>query len=196
MLSACARPSSPLLDRFDFLVSFEPLPVDFPSVTISSLVDERDLERIVEAIPLWRRGREAQVPCERVRLTVPAAPSALLPTVHRDLVASGAVSLGLERFRWLVRTLGFIRERSLVLAWCGEGVERTAVHLYDLDGGPQLAGKRCAQVALLLVHPDDRGDLTPLTERFKRLLESQGADGAEAAEDDFFPGFPELRGAF
>ena len=70
------------------------------------------------------------------------------------------------------------------------------MHLYDLDGGPQLAGKRCAQVALLLVHPDDRGDLTPLTERFKRLLESQGAEGTEAAEDDFFPGFPELRGAF
>lgn len=196
VLSACARPSSPLLDRFDFLVSFEPLAVDFPSVTISSLVDERDLERIVEAIPLWHRGREVQVPCERVRLTVPAAPSALLPAVHRDLVASGAVSFGLERFRWLVRTLGFIRERSLALAWCGEGVERTAVHLYNLDGGPQLAGKRCAQVALLLVRADDRGDLTPLTERFKRLLESQGTDGAEAAEDDFFPGFPELRDAF
>lgn len=196
VLLACAAPSSTLLDRFDFLVSFEPLAVDFPSVAISSLVDERDLERIVEAIPLWRRGREVQVPCERVPLAASSAPGALLPAVYRELVGSGIVSMAGERFSWLMRTLGFIRGRTLVLAWCGEGVERTAMRLYDLSGGPQFAGRRCAQVAVLLVRADERDDLTPLTERFKRFLESQGADGAGFAEDDFFPGFPELRGAF
>lgn len=196
VLLACAAPSSALLDRFDFLVSFEPLAVDFPSVAISSLVDERDLERIVEAIPLWRRGREVQVPCERVPLAISPAPGAFLVAVYRELAASGAVSLSSERFSWLMRTLGFIRERTFVLAWCGKGVERTTMRLYDLSGGPQLAKRRCAQVAVLLVRDDERDDLTPLTERFKRFLESRGTDDGSASEDDFLPGFPELRSMF
>lgn len=196
VLSACANPASPLLDRFDFLVSFEPLAVDFPSVTISSLVDERDLERIVEAIPLWRRGREVQVPCERTVLAVSATPGNLLPTVYESLARVGAVSMSAERFSWLVRTLGFIRDRTLVLAWCGEGARRTGMHLYDLEGGPQLAGKRCARVAVLLVRMDERDDLTPLTERFKRLLDASGYDEGDLGEDDFFPGFSEMRSAF
>lgn len=193
-LRACSDPESSLLDRFDFLVSFEPLAIDFPCVTISSLVDERDLKRIVEAIPLWRRGREVQLPWEHVVLAAPP-PGSLASTLYADLTAARLLSMDAERFAWLVRTLGFMRERTLVVAWCGTGVERTAIRLYDFGDGVQLAGKRCLGAAVLLVRPDECDDLTPATERFKRLLESQATPIDPAVDDDFFPSSSELRGA-
>lgn len=192
-LRACNDSGSSLLDRFDFLVSFEPLAIDFPSVTISSLVDECDLRRIVEAIPLWRRGREVQLPWERVALA-PPPPGSLISTLYDDLTTAGLVAMDRERFAWLVRTLGFMRERTLVMAWCGSGAERTAIRLYDFGEGMQLAGQCCVGAAMLLVRHDECDDLTPATERFKRLLESQVTQLDRAADDDFFPGSSELRG--
>ncbi len=196
VLAASADPASTLFDRFDFLVAFEPLAVDFPNVTISNLVDERDLERIEAAIPLRRQGPSAAVPCERVPLRAPGSVDGLLAAVHRDLVAQGIAAFDGARFQWLAQTLGFIRGRTFVLAWYGRGVECTAMRLYDVADGPQLAGRRCARVALLLVRPDDGEDLTPLTERFKCLVESEGGEEEQPAEDDFFPGFLDVRGMF
>ena len=65
VLAAVARPNSTLLERFDFLVSFEPLDVDFPSVTVSPGVSRSDVDHIIASVPLWRRGREVHTAWER-----------------------------------------------------------------------------------------------------------------------------------
>lgn len=56
VLAAVARPNSTLLERFDFLVSFEPLDVDFPSVTVSPGVSRSDVDHIIASVPLWAAG--------------------------------------------------------------------------------------------------------------------------------------------
>ena len=56
VLAAASRPNSTLLERFDFLVSFEPMDVDFPCVTISPGVSRADIDHIIASVPLWRTG--------------------------------------------------------------------------------------------------------------------------------------------
>ena len=45
--------------------------------------------------------------------------------------------------------------------------------------------------AVLLVPLSDRGDLTPATERFKRVLEAHADIADTVDDDDFFGNFPE-----
>ena len=165
--------------------------MDFPSVVVSSTIDERDIERIVASIPLWKSGHEAELPWVHRKLKRGVRNAGVVRGLYDDLLANGELDLTYDRFVWLFETLSFVKGRTLVLALCCEGVQRTRAVLYQMEGDAHVFGKRCSMVAVLLVPLADRGDLTPATEGFKRLLEAH-ADIAESPdEDDFFSSFPE-----
>lgn len=187
---ACVRSSASLFDRFDFLISFEPLAVDFPSVAVMSTIDERDIERIVAAIPLWKSGRETELSWTHRKLKR-ARGEGVVRNLYDDLSSEGALATDYERFVWLFETLSFMKGRTIVLTLCCAEVRHTSAVLYQMEGDAHVFGKRCTMAAVLLVPLGERGDLTPATERFKRLLEAHADIADTADEDDFFSNFPE-----
>lgn len=121
VLAAASRPNSTLLERFDFLVSFEPMDVDFPCVTISPGVSRADIDHIIASVPLWRRGQEVHTAWERGVLPAGPSPESMFAPLHARLTADGLIDMSLERFEWLVWTLSVVKDRTLVFAWCGSG---------------------------------------------------------------------------
>lgn len=191
VLAACANPRQSLRERFDFLVAFEPLDVDFPSVTISPAVSRSDIDHIIASVPLWFGSRPSPVPWERQDLACEPTPDGLFRALYGALAADGLLSMDFERFQWLAWTLSAVRHRTLVLVWCGPGAAATAIRIYGLDGGPQMEAAGCTMAAVLTVRPEDKGDLMPLTQRFKRLV-ADYADTSDLVNDDgFFTCFPE-----
>lgn len=189
--AACAAPGAPLHERFDFLVSFEPLDIDFPSVTISPAVSRADIDHIVASVPLWHRGREVRAPWERRALSCPPTPDGLFRALHGALEADGMLSMDFERFQWLAWTLSLVRHRTLVLVWCGPGAASTAMRIYQLEDGPELEAAGCTMAAVLTVRPEDKGNLMPLAQRFKRLVEDYADTSDLVSDDGFFVCFPE-----
>ena len=105
----CARSNVGLFDRFDFLISFEPLAVDFPSVVVSSTIDERDIERIVASIPLWKSGHEAELPWVHRKLKRGPKNVGVVRGLCDDLLVNGEIGMTYERFVWLFETLSFVK---------------------------------------------------------------------------------------
>ncbi len=191
VLAATAAPACRLHDRFDFLVAFEPLDVDFPSVTISPAVSRSDIDHIIASVPLWHRGREVRAPWERQVLRCQSAPDSLLRGLYRALSDDGLIAMDFDRFSWLFWTLSLVRDRTLVFAWCGSGVASTAIRIYQLEEEARNEAVGCTMAAVLVVAEADRGDLMPLTQRFKRLVEDYADTSDLVSDDGFFVGFPE-----
>ena len=191
VLAAVARPNSTLLERFDFLVSFEPLDVDFPSVTVSPGVSRSDVDHIIASVPLWRRGREVHTAWERGTLSVGSSPESLFGSLHERLSADGLIDMPPARFERLVWTLSVVKDRTLVFAWCGSGVRRTGIRIYRLEEGEGAECGQCTMAAVLVAAPGDRADLTPLTQGFKRLVEDYADTSDLVSDDGFFVCFPE-----
>lgn len=183
-----------LARRFDLLISFEPLDVDFPSVMISSLVDEQDLSRIAASLPLrgvgcveggedelsWREhavppGQLEAVGGERTVRTLVVA------MLMRDQVLESASLRLIQVFE----AVASMRGRTLIVPLCDEAVASTGVHLFRLQGEAFAFGKRCEAVAVLCVRLADRGDLMPLVERFKAMLDER-VPGACDEEDALY----------
>lgn len=189
--AAAARPGSALLDRFDLLVSFEPLDVDFPSVTISPAVSRADIDHIISSVPLWRRGQEVRTAWVQEVLPMAPSPDGLIASLHRRLSDEGIIDMPAARFEWLVWTLSVVKDRTLVLAWCGPEVRCTSIRIFRLE---ETAGAECGQctmAAMLMVAPEDRGDLTPLTQGFRRLVEDYADTSGSMSDDGFFVLFPD-----
>lgn len=191
VLAATAAPACRLHERFDFLVAFEPLDVDFPSVTISPAVSRSDIDHIIASVPLWHRGREVRAPWERQVLRCQSAPDSLLRGLYRALSDDGLIAMDFDRFSWLFWTLSLVRDRTLVFAWCGSGVASTAIRIYQLEEEARNEAVGCTMAAVLVVAEADRGDLMPLTQRFKRLVEDYADTSDLVSDDGFFVGFPE-----
>lgn len=190
VLTQCSRLSMPLHDRFDFLISFEPLPIDFPSVVISNTIDEHDIERIIAAIPEGKHEHESKLPWFRRKLKQGPKNGDVARELFDALLGEGDISMAPERFVWLFETLSFVKGRTLVLALCCDGVERMRAVLYGMEDDAQVFGKRCAMVAVLLMPLSERNDLTPITESFKHLLEIHADIDDVADADDFFSSLP------
>lgn len=185
------REPAPLAERFDLLVAFEPLDVDFPSVTISPAVSRSDIDHIIASIPLWRRGRAARAVWKQEVLPCSPSPEGLFAALFERLGADGLLSMDFDRFQWLAWTLSIVKDRTLVFAWCGEGVRKTGIRIFRLEDTDQTESMRCTMAAVLLVASEERGDLTPATQAFKRLVEDY-ADTSDAMTDDgFFARFAE-----
>lgn len=177
-----SRTPGSLASRFDLLISFEPLDVAFPSVMISSLVDEQDLSRIAAGLPLrgegdadgsedelsWQEHAVAQADLEAAggEATVRTV---VLAALERDRVLESA-SLRLAQ---VFDAVASMRGRTLIVPLCDEAVTDTGVHLFRLQGEAFVFGKRCEAVAVLGVRLEDRGDLMPLVERFKAALDER-----------------------
>ena len=149
VLAAVARPNSTLLERFDFLVSFEPLDVDFPSVTVSPGVSRSDVDHIIASVPLWRRGREVHTAWERETLSVGSSPESLFGSLHERLSADGLIDMPPARFERLVWTLSVVKDRTLVFAWCGSGVRENG-HPH-LSAWRRASGAECGQCTMAAV---------------------------------------------
>lgn len=192
VLAAVARPNSTLLERFDFLVSFEPLDVDFPSVTVSPGVSRSDVDHIIDSVPLWAAG-----PGGAHRVGAGDAFGGILPGepvrlgLHERLSADGLIDMPPARFERLVWTLSVVKDRTLVFAWCGLGVRRTGIRIYRLEEGEGAECGQCTMAAVLVAAPGDRADLTPLTQGFKRLVEDYADTSDLVSDDGFFVCFPE-----
>lgn len=191
VLAAASRPNSTLLERFDFLVSFEPMDVDFPCVTISPGVSRADIDHIIASVPLWRRGQEVHTAWERGVLPAGPSPESMFAPLHARLTADGLIDMSLERFEWLVWTLSVVKDRTLVFAWCGSGVCKTGIRTFRLEEGDQAECGQCTMAAVLVGAPAERGDLTPLTQGFKRLVEDYADTSDLVSDDGFFVCFPE-----
>lgn len=191
VLAAASRPNSTLLERFDFLVSFEPMDVDFPCVTISPGVSRADIDHIIASVPLWRRGQEVHTAWERGVLPAGPSPESMFASLHARLTADGLIDMSLERFEWLVWTLSVVKDRTLVFAWCGSGVCKTGIRIFRLEEGDQAECGQCTMAAVLVGAPAERGDLTPLTQGFKRLVEDYADTSDLVSDDGFFVCFPE-----
>ena len=191
VLAAASRPNSTLLEHFDFLVSFEPMDIDFPCVTISPGVSRADIDHIIASVPLWRRGQEVHTAWERGVLPAGPSPESMFASLHARLTADGLIDMSLERFEWLVWTLSVVKDRTLVFAWCGSGVCKTGIRIFRLEEGDQAECGQCTMAAVLVGAPAERGDLTPLTQGFKRLVEDYADTSDLVSDDGFFVCFPE-----
>lgn len=191
VIAAAAHPNSTLLERFDFLVSFEPLDVKFPSVTISPAVSRADIDHIIASVPLWRRGREVRTAWKQEVLPVESSPEGLFSALHGRLGDEGLIDMPFDRFEWLVWTLSVVKDRTLVLAWCGPEVLKTGIRIFRLEEGENVECGQCTMAAMLMVAPEDRGDLTPLTQGFKRLVEDYADTSGSVSDDGFFVLFPD-----
>lgn len=185
--SSCAHGTSPLFERFDFLISFEPLAVSFPCVAISGSINERDVEHIISSIPLWRGGREAEVPWSHRKLGRGSGDD-FIRNLYDDLERLEAIAMPHDRFVWLFETLSFVKGRTVVFTLCGTGVQKTCMHLYQTSGDTHIRGRRCSMAAVLLVQAGEGENLTPMTEQFKRLLAEHTDSADRGHEDDFFAG--------
>lgn len=191
VLAAAHQPNSTLLERFDFLVSFEPMDIDFPCVTVSPSVSRADIDHIIASVPLWRRGREVHTAWERGVLAAGPSPESLFGSLHERLTADGLIDMPPERFEWLAWTLSVVKDRTLVFAWCGPGVCNTGIRIFRIEEGEANECGHCTMAAVLVATPAERGDLTPLTQGFKRLVEDYADTSDLVSDDGFFACFPE-----
>ena len=191
VLAAAHQPNSTLLERFDFLVSFEPMDIDFPCVTVSPSVSRADIDHIIASVPLWRRGREVHTAWERGVLAAGPSPESLFGSLHERLTADGLIDMPPERFEWLAWTLSVVKDRTLVFAWCGPGVCKTGIRIFRIEEGEANECGQCTMAAVLVATPAERGDLTPLTQGFKRLVEDYADTSDLVSDDGFFACFPE-----
>ena len=157
VLAAASRPNSTLLERFDFLVSFEPMDVDFPCVTISPGVSRADIDHIIASVPLWRRGQEVHTAWERGVLPAGPSPESMFASLHARLTADGLIDMSLERFEWLVWTLSVVKDRTLVFAWCGSGVCKTGIRIFRLEEGDQASAANARWPPFLWGRPPSAG---------------------------------------
>lgn len=180
--AAAGKPGAPDLERFDFLVSFEPLSVDYPSLTVSPVVSRADVDAIIDSIPFWRRGR---VPTPWSRKTLPAAADVhgLVGALYEDLCAEGLLAMGEERFCWLVRELSCVKGRTLVWCWCGPDVKAAGIRIYTVPCASQ-GTIPWTSVAVLVLPVSERGQLTVQTRWFKQLV-AEFADLGTPADDEF-----------
>lgn len=165
--------------------------VDFPCVTISPGVSRADIDHIIASVPLWRRGQEVHTAWERGVLPAGPSPESMFASLHARLTADGLIDMSLERFEWLVWTLSVVKDRTLVFAWCGSGVCKTGIRIFRLEEGDQAECGQCTMAAVLVGAPAERGDLTPLTQGFKRLVEDYADTSDLVSDDGFFVCFPE-----
>ena len=165
--------------------------VDFPCVTISPGVSRADIDHIIASVPLWRRGQEVHTAWERGVLPAGPSPESMFAPLHARLTADGLIDMSLERFEWLVWTLSVVKDRTLVFAWCGSGVCKTGIRIFRLEEGDQAECGQCTMAAVLVGAPAERGDLTPLTQGFKRLVEDYADTSDLVSDDGFFVCFPE-----
>lgn len=179
---SAARDPGALAERFDLLISFEPLDVAFPSVVISSRVNEEDLSRIAASLPL--RGGDGDLPWREHEVPPEALGDVRDGRLVRRLVleglaAAGAVPAVTARLEGLFETIASMRGRTLVVPLCDADVEVTGVHLFRLMGDASVFGQRCEAVAALCVRAEERGDLMPLVERFKQALDENAPTSPE-----------------
>ena len=66
-----------------------------------------------------------------------------------------------------------------------------AIRIYQLEEEARNEAVGCTMAAVLVVAEADRGDLMPLTQRFKRLVEDYADTSDLVSDDGFFVGFPE-----
>ncbi|WP_251158870.1 BglG family transcription antiterminator [Caniella muris] len=191
-VEAAGGPAAADLERFDFLVSFEPLSVDYPSITVSPAVSRADVDAIIDSIPFWRRGR---TPTPWARKTLPALADAhgLVGALYEDLCAEGLLAMGEERFRWLLRELSCVKGRTLVWCWCGPDVKAAGIRIYTVSGAPQGA-VQWPSVAVLVLPISERGQLTVQTRWFKQLV-AEFADLGTPADDEFLSTLTRQEGA-
>lgn len=71
------------------------------------------------------------------------------------------------------------------------GVCKTGIRIFRLEEGDQAECGQCTMAAVLVGAPAERGDLTPLTQGFKRLVEDYADTSDLVSDDGFFVCFPE-----
>lgn len=172
----------PLAERFDFLVSFEPLNSSFPTITISQAIDEQDIVRLVTSIPLLENNLETQLRCVDIGIAMQATDiEQAARSVHENLKWMDVLTMENERFARVFASSYFITGSTLVLPMLSDAVNETcAVFLRSVDFN--LFGTLVKTVGVLAVSEADRPAVSSLTEQFKRLLaERKGPDNALTA---------------
>ena len=160
------------LHDIDLLVAFEPLNIDFPCITISTAVSEQDIEAILSTLPQWTLGYQKEANYIGKTLICDSTTDTLL-MIYNDLVTHAYIDMNLEQFIRICKMLSFVKGRTLIFAYYGEEITSTNMFIYDLKSVFTIFGKDCEQIALLLISQSDKQSITPLTARFKNLLEEK-----------------------
>lgn len=168
----------PLSDRFDFLISFEPLNSSFPTITLSEAINEQDIVRLTTSIPLLDNNLETQLRCVDAKVVLQATDYAvMMRSMYEELVRLDALSMDIKRFARTLESSYFVIGATLVLPVFGDGVDTTCATFFHANDF-NLFGSFVKTVAVLLVCEADRPAVSSLTEQFKRILAER-----ESSED-------------
>lgn len=165
-----APSATPLSDRFDFLISFEPLNSTFPSVTISEAIDEQDIMRLMTSIPTLGNSLEMQL--HRMDVEDPVQEkdlASLAHAVHRELERKNVLHMANDRFARVFETSYFVSGGTLILPVFSPSVTGTCTVFFRADEF-NMIGTLIKTIAVLLVSEADRPSVPSLTEQFKRVL--------------------------
>lgn len=160
----------PLAERFDFLISFEPLTSSFPTITLSEAINEQDIVRLMTSIPLLDNNLETQLRCIDAEIILHAADlEHMMRSMYEELVRTGALFMKIKQFARTLESSYFVNGATLVLPVFGDGVGTTCAVFFRAHDF-NLFGKLIETVAVLLVSEVDRSTVSSLTEQFKRIL--------------------------
>lgn len=175
-----------LRQRFDFLISFYPLTLTFPSVFIAKSIRSQDIQRIASSIPSCTSPHKAEVVQTLAPLENYSWEDAT-QILYQDLHRCGALSASFsyKTFASLCKVLAFIKGRTIIITLHCHAILQTCIHLYSLQKTSHLMGLGSFSFAILVVCPQDAHELTPIIAQFKKLLAEQ-ADITSTSEDEFF----------
>ena len=87
--------------------------------------------------------------------------------------------------------LSFVKGKTLIFSYYGTDVLATNMFIYDLETPLHIFGKKCNQVAVLIIAQADKQGITPLTTCFKTILEENCTLVIPPHETELFSNFIE-----
>jgi hypothetical protein len=169
--------------RFDFLVTFDPLPSSFPSVCVSPVIGPQDISHLVASAASVEKGT-LELERREPRVFKPLQEDTIRD-LYDDLEADDVIDMTPDDFMGCLLANAVTMGTTLVAGIFNKGVRKTTARLYPAKRTYYLMGRALDGMALLLVDEADRDLLLSLTEQFKRLV--SGELDLDHALMEFFP---------
>ncbi|MEG1750311.1 MAG: helix-turn-helix domain-containing protein [Raoultibacter sp.] len=159
--------------RFDFLITFEPLSADVPSVCITTAINEKDISRIITMLPYLTEQKHGEEPLIE---TIPPQSihretiEEILKLMHADFIEAHIMENDFERFSKLFYAQALFMGPVIIFALMSDDIKKSITCNYVIDCGVYIAGSNIKEIIVLLVPGNNHDILLSITEQFKNEI--------------------------